>query len=39
MDRQKLSNASKDNRIFGISARAVHKVNSYVNRRRGGFRL
>lgn len=29
----------QDKGLFGFTARAVHKMNYYGNRRRGGFRL
>lgn len=39
MARYDVRNASADKYIFKRTAAAKHKVNSFTNRRRGGFRL
>lgn len=39
MGRYDIKNVSQDKNIFRKTASAVHKVNSFSNRRRGGFRL
>lgn len=39
MQRRYIGNSARDNSLFSYTHRASHKVNSYSNRRRGGFRL
>ena len=39
MNRYKVTNRGSDQRYFSNTGRAVHKVNSYGNLRRGGYRL